>query len=115
MPKIPRHALIWSAERSCYELHPADPHLPSVVPGEEEAWLAWLATHASFSFQGQVGRLNVLKESRPRGSGYWYAYQTREGRTHKRYLGRAENLSLARLEETTRTLVHDSGAAQATS
>src|SRR5581483_5563867 len=112
MPKAPTHALIWTASRGCYELYPADPHLPSVVPGEEEAWLAWLATHASFSFQGQAGHLNVLKESRPRGSGYWYAYQTREGRTHKRYLGRTQTLSLARLEETARTLAHGFGAAQ---
>ncbi len=113
MPKVPTHALIWSAERGVYELHPADPHFSSVVPGEEEAWLAWLTAHASFSFQGQAGRLNVLKEPRPRGSGYWYAYQTKEGRTRKRYLGRTETLSLARLEETARTLGQGSGAAQA--
>ena len=82
MPKVPTHALNWSAKRGRYELRPADPLLSSVVPGEEEPWFAWLTTHSSFSFQGQAGRLNVLKESRPRGSGYWYAYQTKEGRTH---------------------------------
>src|SRR6266699_4338564 len=115
MPKVPTHALIWMASRGRYELRPADPHLSSVVPGEEEPWLAWLATHASFAFQGQAGHLNMLKESRPRGSGYWYAYQTKEGRTRKRYLGRTETLSLARLEETARELLHGSGAALATS
>jgi LuxR family maltose regulon positive regulatory protein len=115
MPKVPTHALIWTASRGRYELRPADPHLSSVVPGEEEPWLAWLATHASFAFQGQAGHLNLLKESRPRGSGYWYAYQTKEGRTRKRYLGRTETLSLARLEETARALLHGFGAAQATS
>src|SRR5262249_14698506 len=47
------------------------------------------------------------------GSGYWYAYQTKEGSTRKRYLGRTETLSLARLEETARTFVHGSGTAQA--
>jgi LuxR family transcriptional regulator, maltose regulon positive regulatory protein len=50
MPKVPTHALIWTASRGLYELHPADPALSSVVPGEEEAWFAWLATHASFAF-----------------------------------------------------------------
>ena len=112
MPKVPTHALIWSGERSVYELRPADPHLSHVVPGEEEAWLAWVATHASFSFQGQAGRLNVLKEARPRGEGYWYAYQSKAGRTRKRYLGRTETLRLSRLEETARTLWYESGAAQ---
>jgi len=113
MPKVPTHALVWSGERGVYELRPADPLLSSVVPGEEEPWFAWVATHASFSFQGQAARLNVLKESRLRGSGYWYAYHTSQGRTRKRYLGRTETLSLARLEETARMLVHGSGAAQA--
>src|SRR5215472_9860928 len=109
MPKVPTHALVWSGERGVYELRPADPLLSSVVPGEEEPWFAWVATHASFSFQGQAARLNVLKESRLRGSGYWYAYHTSQGRTRKRYLGRTETLSLARLEETARMLVHGSG------
>jgi LuxR family maltose regulon positive regulatory protein len=83
-----------------------------VVPGEEEAWLAWVSTHASFSFQGQAGRLNVLKETRPRGEGYWYAYHAKAGRTRKRYLGRTETLRLSRLEETARTLGYESGATQ---
>ncbi len=50
------------------------------------------------------GLLNVYLERRPRGGAYWYAYHTREGRTRKRYLGRTETLSLARLEETAQAL-----------
>ncbi|GHO81331.1 hypothetical protein KSD_91020 [Ktedonobacter sp. SOSP1-85] len=112
MPKVPTHALIWTASRGLYELHPADPALSSVVPGEEEAWFAWLATHTSFAFQGQAGHLNVLKEPRSRGSGYWYAYHSHQGQAHKRYLGRTETLRLSRLEEAARTLVRGSGAVQ---
>ncbi len=104
MPKVPTHALIWTASRGVYELRPADPLLPSVVPGEEEPWFAWLTTHASFSFQGQAGRLNVLKESRPRGGGYWYAYHTHQGQARKRYLGRTATLTLARLEAAAQAL-----------
>src|SRR5215472_4432294 len=112
MPKIPLHALIWSGERGRYELRPADPHLSYVVPEEEEPWIVWLSTHTSFAFQGQAGHLNVLKEPRSRGSGYWYAYHSHQGQARKRYLGRTQTLSLARLEETARTLVHESRVVQ---
>ena len=60
----------------------------------------------SFAFHGASGSLNVYLEGRPRGGAYWYAYHTKEGRTRKRYLGRTESISLARLEETARALSH---------
>jgi LuxR family maltose regulon positive regulatory protein len=104
MPKVPTHALTWTDERGLYELRPADPHLSSVVPGEEEPWLAWLTTHASFSFQGQAGHLNVLKEQRQRGGGYWYAYHWHQNQACKRYLGRTAKLTLVRLEAVAQAL-----------
>src|SRR6266478_1536200 len=73
---------------------------------EEAAWLAWLGSVSSFAFHGKGGSLNVYLEKRPRGSAYWYAYQTKEGRTRKRYLGQTESLRLSRLEETARSLLH---------
>ncbi len=104
MPKVPTHALIWSTECGLYELRPADPLLPYVVPGEEEPWFAWLNSHTSFSFQGQAGNLNVLKETRPRGSGYWYAYHSQDRQTRKKYLGRTSSLSIAHLEDIAKAL-----------
>jgi hypothetical protein len=104
MPKVLTHALIWTASRGVYELHPADPLLSSVVPGEEEPWLAWLSTHTSFAFQGQASRLALRKESRPRGEGYWYAYHWHQWQARKRYLGRTATLTLARLEAVAQTL-----------
>jgi LuxR family maltose regulon positive regulatory protein len=102
MPKPAVHALIWSAEKQCYLLHTPDhPPLP-ILPGDEGAWHAWLTTHSSFSFQGQHGHLNVLKEFRSRGTGYWYAYYARSSPIRKRYLGRSETVTLARLEEVLR-------------
>jgi len=53
---------------------------------------------------GACGSLNVYLEARSPGGQYWYAYHTSRGRTRKRYLGRTETLSLARLEETARAL-----------
>jgi tetratricopeptide (TPR) repeat protein/transcriptional regulator with XRE-family HTH domain len=107
MPKVLMHALVWTASRGLYELHPADPHLSHVLPGEEKPWVAWLATSTSFSFQGQCGRLTVRKEVRPRGEGYWYAYHSHRGQVRKRYLGRTAALTLTHLEAVAQALGTD--------
>lgn len=104
MPKPATHTLLWSAQSKTYALICPDYPPQSLVPGNEEPWLAWLTTHSSFSFQGQYGHLSVLKESRPRGAGYWYAYHTKESRTRKRYLGRTAMVTLARLEQVAQEL-----------
>ena len=104
MPKPPTHTLIWSAQSKTYALVTPDHPPQEMVPGNEEAWVAWLTTHSSFSFYGQSGSLSVLKESRKRGAGYWYAYHTKESQTRKRYLGRSALLTLARLEEVAQDL-----------
>ncbi|HXR66542.1 MAG TPA: AAA family ATPase, partial [Ktedonobacteraceae bacterium] len=104
MPKSPSATLAWFPERNAYQLHTADQPLVWIEPGAEEPWFAWLTTHTSFSFQGQHGRLNVYKELRSRGAGYWYAYHTRSGQTRKHYLGGSETVTLVRLEEVAQDL-----------
>ncbi|GHO47759.1 LuxR C-terminal-related transcriptional regulator [Ktedonospora formicarum] len=104
MPKSPTYVLVWSAEDHMYVLHAPEYPPQSIMPGNEEVWHAWLTAHTSFAFQGQSGHLNVLKESRSRGSGYWYAYHTSSGSTRKRYLGHSENVTLARLEAVAQDL-----------
>ena len=99
MPKPAVHTLIWSAQSKTYALLGPDSSPQSLVSGNEESWLTWLMTHSSFSFQGQSGHLSVLKESRQRGAGYWYAYYTKESRTRKRYLGRTAMVTIERLEQ----------------
>jgi ATP/maltotriose-dependent transcriptional regulator MalT len=106
MSRAPLHALIWSKEQHLYELYTQGQIEQRFQPAEEAAWLAWLREVSSFAFHGKGGSLNVYLEKRPRGGAYWYAYQTKEGRTRKRYLGQTESLSLARLEETARSLLH---------
>src|SRR5436305_12862561 len=49
----------------------------------------------------------------PLGGAYCLAYHTKECRTRKRYLGRTETLSLARLEETARSLRREQQPPQA--
>lgn len=104
MPKSPAATLTWSPERHAYQLQTAGHVLLWIESGTEESWLAWLTAHTSFSFQGQCGQLNVYKEQRARGAGYWYAYHTNAAGTQKRYLGRSATVTLTRLEEVAQTL-----------
>ena len=104
MSRTPLHALIWSQEQRLYELHTQDRLEQRFQPTDEATWQSWLREVTSFAFHSPAGSLNVYLERRPRGGAYWYAYQTKEGRTRKRYLGRTETLRLSRLEETARLL-----------
>jgi LuxR family transcriptional regulator, maltose regulon positive regulatory protein len=113
MPRVPLHALTWSREQSLYELYTQGQLQQHFRPAEEAAWLAWLGSVSSFAFHSPGGSLNVYLEKRPRGGVYWYAYHTSQGRTRKRYLGRTETLSLARLEEIAQTLLREQQPAQA--
>jgi LuxR family maltose regulon positive regulatory protein len=63
-------------------------------------WFAWLADDAarSFSFRSSSGAYTARKERRQRGGSYWVAYRTAAGRQHKLYLGKADDLSLERLD-----------------
>src|SRR5712692_3033741 len=100
MSRTPLHALTWSEEQRLYELHTQDRLEQRFQPTDEATWQSWLREVTSFAFHSPAGSLNVYLERRPRGGAYWYAYQTKEGRTRKRYLGRTETLSLAHLEKT---------------
>jgi LuxR family transcriptional regulator, maltose regulon positive regulatory protein len=113
MSRAPLHALIWSKEQRCYELYTQGRLTLRFQPADEAAWLAWLREASSFAFHSARGSLNVYQEQRPRGGAYWYAYHTSQGHTRKRYLGRTESLSLARLEEIARALVSEPEIAQA--
>src|SRR5260221_97617 len=113
MPRVPLHALTWSREQNLYELYTQGQLQQRFRPAEEAAWLAWLGSVSSFAFHSPGGSLNVYLERRPRGGVYWYAYHTSQERTRKRYLGRTENLSLARLEETAQTLLREQQPTQA--
>src|SRR5947208_17054369 len=66
----------------------------SIVVGTD-AWYTWLMDQhiQSFSFRHPLGTFTARRE-RKRQSWYWYAYRKREGRLHKVYLGKAEDLTL---------------------
>src|SRR6266699_1975159 len=113
--QCPEHlfALIWSQEQRLYELHTQNRLEQRFQPTDEATWQSWLREVTSFAFHSPAGSLNVYLERRPHGGAYWYAYQTKEGRTRKRYLGRTETLSLAHLEETARSLRREQQPPQA--
>src|SRR5215470_9159517 len=113
MSRTPLHALIWSQEQRLYELHTQDRLEQRFQPTDGATWQSWLRQVTSFAFHSPAGSLNVYLERRPRGGAYWYAYQTKEGRTRKRYLGRTETLSLAHVEETARLLRREQRPPQA--
>ncbi len=104
MPKPPTHALVWIPESASYELWTQGRREFFFQASDEAPWLAWLETHLAFSFRGQRGSLNVHKEKRQRGGGYWYGYRGLKKRTVKRYLGPTARVTLARLEEVANEL-----------
>src|SRR6266700_6039288 len=101
------HGLIWSHEQKHYQLYSHGQPEQCFPPGDEPAFSRWLDEHAAFAFEGQAGRISVLKEARRGGTGYWYAYRTHLRHTRKRYLGRTAQVTVARLEEVAKGLTSE--------
>ena len=111
MPTSSPHSLIWSEARQQYELQSVGQIVRRFRLEDEPAFSCWLTEHSAFSFVGQAGRLSVVKETRPRGTGYWYASRKQDGHTRKRYLGRADSVTFARLEQVAKLLASTSSPA----
>jgi LuxR family transcriptional regulator, maltose regulon positive regulatory protein len=99
MPKALEHTLIWEEEQQQYQLSAHGQPQQRFQRDDEAAFSRWVAQHSSFAFVGQAGRFSVLHEAPGGGTGYWYVYRTKERRTHKRYLGSSDKVTLARLEQ----------------
>jgi LuxR family transcriptional regulator, maltose regulon positive regulatory protein len=70
----------------------------TLIIGSPE-WYRWLADEQqrSFVFACPAGSFQARKERKQRGGWYWIAYRRAHGKIHKRYLGKSEELSPARL------------------
>src|SRR5215210_6578604 len=83
-------------------LYDQEPPGAPQIAVDSAVWTAWLKDRAtnSFSFEGPSGAFTARKERRS-GSNeeYWSAYRKQGGRLRKVYLGKAEKLTLARLDE----------------
>src|SRR5690242_2066855 len=68
------------------------------------AWFAWLEHATTFAFRSPSGIFTARKERQVRGGGYWKAYRTFHGTLHRVYLGKAQELTLDRLNRAAATL-----------
>jgi len=79
----------------------------SLVVGSEQ-WFEWLRKDTStiFSVHTLDGSYTARKEraGNRRGGWYWKAYRTSQGTLYRAYLGKREDLTLARLNEVALTL-----------
>jgi LuxR family transcriptional regulator, maltose regulon positive regulatory protein len=64
------------------------------------AWFAWLDTASTFTFISETGRFTARREQsgHKRGGWYWKAYRKQHGKLSSHYLGKAETLTLTRLQ-----------------
>ncbi|GHO64245.1 hypothetical protein KSC_031370 [Ktedonobacter sp. SOSP1-52] len=104
MPKSSRSLLIWSQEHKQYVFHTQENAVHWFRKDDEATFSRWLETHTSFAFVGQAGRLSALKETRPCGGSYWYAYRKQGRQAKKRYLGHSDQVTIARLEQEANVL-----------
>ncbi len=79
---------------------------PTSIAVESEAWYHWLAAeqNQSFAFRHALGTYTIRCE-RKRQSWYWYVYRKQEGKLRKAYLGKTEELTLARMNQVATMLV----------
>ena len=78
------------------------------------AWYTWLSTARSFAFRSALGSFTARREpaSNKRGGEYWRAYRKHEGRLHRVYLGKSEELTLDRLNSAAVTLASHQAAVE---
>ncbi|HEX6796473.1 MAG TPA: LuxR C-terminal-related transcriptional regulator [Ktedonobacterales bacterium] len=110
MPKRADHSLTWRDDTQAYELCGVGSGCARLAPTGATApgragSLGGVASLASFAFTSRAGHVcTVRQEAAARGGTYWYAYRRAGPRMLKRYLGRTDVLTVARLEATAATL-----------
>jgi hypothetical protein len=69
----------------------------STIDLKTKRWFKWLETAKSFRYcpKSSEPAFTVRKEGQ-----YWYGYRKQQGKLHKRYIGKADELTVAKLEET---------------
>ena len=87
-------------------LHCHDNGQDQLLTVDSPPWYTWLTTATSFTFVNENGTFSARKEQtgNQRGGWYWRAYCRREGKLHRVYLGKSENLTLQRLNEAAQML-----------
>jgi len=112
MPKVAIARVAWSVQDSTYQVHEKIARGATIphIEIESQAWQEWLALVPSFAFLSKDGhRFTARKEARARGSIYWVAYRKVGGRLTHTYIGRSEDVTLARLEQVAAFLTEQDG------
>jgi hypothetical protein len=97
LPKVEHGVLSWYDE---YEKR-----TNTVGPIGSANYVAWLEDEwtRSFRYESDLGSFTAIKENR-RGRRVWYAHRRRGGQLKRVYLGKSENLTVAKLSEAVRKL-----------
>jgi hypothetical protein len=102
MPKGTEYKITWSKTRRAYELD----HTPFVFPLSDDSLGAWLKMIDAFHLETASGHsLTARKETKQRGTAYWYAYKRVDGKLQKKYLGEASKITLTMLEAVARSFI----------
>lgn len=100
MPRRTPYHLQWSEQAQAYEISGTEVSTPHASVSDTAALLLWLDTINSFAFLSCSGAYCTMRKETVGESGtYWYGYRSIQHKTMKHYIGRTEDLSLARLEE----------------
>jgi len=80
------------------------------IPVGSVFWFAWLGAAKKFSVKQPQGGFIAQAEIR-RGKPYWYAYKRREGKLHKVYLGKTEEITPEKLQQAGLSLAGETAGA----
>lgn len=112
MPKGAEYQIAWNERDQAYVLR----HAPFSFPLTNDTLQYWLNLIEAFHFQAASGDgITVRKETKQRGTAYWYAYRRVDGKLRKKYLGETSKVNLALLETVARAFVASSEFEPATS
>jgi LuxR family maltose regulon positive regulatory protein len=94
VPKGAEYHIAWSEDDQAYVLR----HAPFSFPLTDDTLQYWLKLIEAFHFQAASGDgVTVRKETKQRGTAYWYAYRRVDGKLRKKYLGDTSRVTLALL------------------
>lgn len=95
MKPIVKDSILWAGE--------PETAVSLQIPLDSPQWNDWLFSHTQFKYKGAAGHFSARRETR-HGSDYWYAYRRRNGKLHKVYLGKSEEITPDQLEQAAANL-----------
>jgi predicted ATPase/DNA-binding CsgD family transcriptional regulator len=90
-------------------LYTAGDQVTPALQVESAEWFNWLAEQSSFRVETTAISFTVRRKERSNGS-YWYAYWKHQGKLSSTYLGKSEDVTLARLNAVAAMLPRPDGA-----